>query len=73
MSDWTTNQLQELLVEELESRDQRIAELESKMADLREVIEDAAEGFEGAAQGHGIDFYAYAKDMRKAAEEVKRR
>ena len=73
MSDWTTNQLQELLVEELESRDQRIAELESKITNLREVIEDAAEGFEGAAQGHGIDFYAYTRDMREAAEEVKRR
>ena len=38
---------------------------------LREAVEDAAEGFEGAAEGHGIDFYAYASDMRAALLQEK--
>ena len=50
--------------------DDHIAELQAKYDALKEAVEDAAEGFEGAAQGHGIDFYAYASDMRAALQRA---
>ena len=47
-----------------------LAELQAKYDALREAVEDAAQGFEGAAEGHGIDFYAYASDMRAALQRA---
>ena len=50
-------------------QEQRIAELEAENKALREALMDALECIEGAAEGHGVDFYAYAKEIKAALPE----
>ena len=51
------------------SKERRIAELEAELQALREALMDALECIEGAAEGHGVDFYAYAKEIKALLPE----
>ena len=62
MSDWW--------IGDEKSKQQYILELEQQLAELREALSDAAYGFEGAAAGHGVNFFAYAQDIRALLKQL---
>ena len=43
--------------------------LKGELQALREALMDALECIEGAAEGHGVDFYAYAKEIKALLPE----
>ena len=53
------------------NRNEHISDLEAKVDALREALMDALECIEGAAGGHGVDFYAYDKDIEALLEATK--
>ena len=42
--------------------------LEQQLAELREILSQAHDAFVCASDGHGVNFHAYAQDIKEALE-----